>query len=448
MSIVRNLLAALLAAASTAQAALDAVPTTRLDAELRCMLGVYTLAADAPVRTVTITGLDGQPRALRYTFGDGRFGDLQAATDGRFVGGSVAIRFDACAAGRLTLNLGHVATTGQRLALPVKTTRFDSEGVSLSGKLVLPAAGSAQALAVWVEGSNNNPATDDSVWPYELARRGVAVFVYDKRGTGASDGAPTSDFHLRARDTAAALKAAQGLAPGIRRVGVIGGSQGGWVAPLVGTLAPLDFVVAAFALADGPVAQDQAIVAEQLREAGFGADVQREARELTAITARIVTSTRFEGLEALDAFKARHAGAPWLGAIGPRSYTGLLLRIPSEQIRAAGPAMAQGLPFDHQPLPVLESIAPRQLWLLGGQDRQAPNAATQAILRQLQQRGRPIAVALFPRAGHGLIEALPRSDGPAAAYSARVFDLTAGWILQARTPAAGEFLVVESADAR
>jgi pimeloyl-ACP methyl ester carboxylesterase len=258
------------------------------------------------------------------------------------------------------------------------------------------------------------------VWPYELARRGVAVFVYDKRGTGASDGAPTSDFHLRARDTAAALKAAQGLAPGIRRVGVIGGSQGGWVAPLVGTLAPLDFVVAAFALADGPVAQDQAIVAEQLREAGFGADVQREARELTAITARIVTSTRFEGLEALDAFKARHAGAPWLGAIGPRSYTGLLLRIPSEQIRAAGPAMAQGLPFDHQPLPVLESIAPaRRAGPAGAQRRHAGHTPPAPAARTPDRRGpvpprRPRAdrsPAAFGRPGRRLFGACVRPHG-------------------------------------
>jgi len=440
--------ATLLSMTPAAHSALDATPPTRLDADLRCLLGVYSLTAGAAFDSATITGLDGQPRGLRYTLSDGRFGDLKQAANGSFVGGPAAIRFDSCAAGGLTMTFHRALVTGRRLPLPEKSTRFSSDGVDLHGKLVLPAAGDAQALAVWVEGSNNNPASDDSVWPYELARRGVAVFVYDKRGTGASGGEQSSDFHARARDTAAAVQAAQRLAPGIRRVGVVGGSQGGWVAPLVGTLLPLDFVVMAFALADGPVAQDKAIVADQLRDAGFGEEAQRDARELTLLTERIVRSSRFEGLEALDAFKASRAAAPWLAAIEPRSYTGLLLKVPSEQIRAAGPAMAQGLSFGYEPRPVIEAIAQRQLWLLGGRDRQAPNASTQAILRQLQQRGRPIAVAMFPHAGHGLIEPVPGPDGPVPGFAAGVFDLTAGWILQGKPPAAGEFLIVESADAR
>lgn len=442
-------LAALLALASPlAQAALDPAPTTRLDPDLRCLLGAYTLAPDTGPTTVVINGLDGQPRSLRYTLSDGRFGNLKEAADGSFAGDALAIRFEPCAAGRLRLAIGPTALTGRRLPLPVQTIRFYSDGIALQGQLVRPARGRVQALAVWIEGSNNNPASDDSVWTYELARRGVAVFVYDKRGTGSSQGAPTSDFQARARDTAAAVQAARRLAPDVLRVGVIGGSQGGWVAPLAATLVPLDFVVAAFALADGPVAQDQALVSEQLREAGFGAELQPLAAELTAITRRVVLSGGQQGLQALDEFKARHAAAPWLQAIEPRSYTGLLLRVPSDQIRAAGPAMAQGLPFDYDPGPVIESIPPRQLWLLGGRDRQAPNAATQRILRQLQQRGRPISVAVFTQADHGLIESWPGPAGPVSAYAARMFDLTADWILQARLPAAGEFMTLERAHGR
>lgn len=448
-ALARALLTTLLAVTHPTGLAWDATPATRLDPELRCRLGVYTLAGGTAPGVVTITGLDGQPRALRYTLSDGRFGDLKEAADGSFSGGPVAIRFDTCAAGTLALGMQGANRPGQRLSLAEKPVRFRSDGIELHGKLVSPPGGTAQALAVWVEGSNNNPASDDSVWPYELARRGVAVFVYDKRGTGGSAGPQTSDFHARARDTAAALQAAQRLAPDIRRVGVMGGSQGGWVAPLVATLLPLDFVVTAFALADGPIAQDQAIVADQLREAGFGEAEQRVALELTAITERIVRSSRFEGLDALDAFKARHAGAPWMAALQPRSYTGLLLQFTSEQIRAVGPAMAQGLPFDFDPEPVIAAIPPRQLWLLGGQDRQAPNAKTQMILRQLQQQGRPISVAVFPRADHGLIEWQATERGTVLAYPPRMFDLTAGWILGDPRPAKGEFMTLETiTDAR
>jgi uncharacterized protein len=338
---MRWLLAAtLIAGSTTASAALDAVSQTRLEPDLRCLLGVYTLPAQ---RSVTITGADGQARGLRYVLSNGQFGSLQEAAGGSFVSQSLAIQFDPCNAGTLRLTKGAIVERGVRLPIVERDTRFTSDGITLHGKLVLPAGGSAHALAVWIEGSNNNPSTDDSVWPYELARRGVAVFVYDKRGTGASAGAPSSDFHARARDTAAAVAEARRLAPGIRRVGVIGGSQGGWVAPLTAALTQLDFMIAAFSTADGPIAQDQALVAQQLREAGFDGAVQIQARELTAITERIVRSNMRDGLEELEAFKARHAGAPWLNAIQPRSYTGLFLKFSADVIRTNGPALAQGL---------------------------------------------------------------------------------------------------------
>lgn len=448
-----------------AAAALDAAVTSRLDAELRCLLGVYTLPGK---RAVTLTGSDGQRRALQYTLSDGRFGQLQEAADGSFAGQALSIRFEPCAAGRLSLTwraqrpiagstrplAGAPATEpGQRMPLAELTTRFSSDGIALHGKLVLPAGGQVQALAVWIEGSNNNPSSDDSVWPYQLASRGVAVFVYDKRGTGASGGAPTSDFHARARDTAAAVSEARRLVPHARRVGVIGASQGGWVAPLVASLVPVDFVATAFALAEGPIAQDQALVALQLREAGFDGAELLQAKALTAITERIVR-TNLRGAAAdralaeLEAFKTRHADAPWLAAIQPRSYTGLFLKFSSSDIQTHGPALAQGLNFDHEPQAVIAALQPRQLWLLAGRDRQAPNGGTQTLLRRLQQeRGRDIVVVVFPNADHGLVETAattpaPLANGSATVYSAGVFDITADWIKSNKRPAPERFITM------
>lgn len=189
-----SLLLAALAAAAPAPP-LDALPQTTLASELRCLLGAYALPGG---RVLTITGDDGRPRALRYTAADGRFGALQEGPDGRFRGDDVEIRFAACADGRLTLGSGEHASTGTRLDTVEQETDFVSDGLRLRGKLVLPPGGRPRALAVWIEGSNNDPSTDDSVWPHELARRGVAVFAYDKRGTGRSAGAPSSDFHVRA----------------------------------------------------------------------------------------------------------------------------------------------------------------------------------------------------------------------------------------------------------
>jgi uncharacterized protein len=444
-----KLLATALVACPLTASALDPSLQTRLDADLRCQLGVYTLPEQ---RSVSITGANGQPRALQYTLSNGQYGDLKEVAPGTWASESLTIQLEPCNVGTLRIAEAGITKLGQRLRLVETHTTFTSDNVKLHGKLVLPASGRARALAVWIEGSNNNPSTDDSVWQYELARRGVAVFVYDKRGTGASAGAPLSDFHARARDTAAAVVEARRLAPGIARVGVIGGSQGGWVAPLTATLIPLDFVIAAFAMAEGPIAQDQLLVAQQLHEAGFDERIQREAKELTAITEKIVrTSMRgdraeMDSLAELDAFKSRFAGVKWLNAIQPRSYTGLFLKFSSEDIKTHGPALAQGLSFDYEPRPVIEAIKPRQLWLLGGSDRQAPNVGTQAILREIQQKRPTISVVVFPKADHGLIEAKRTSNGVAMAYSARLFDVTADWITHSRLPVQTRFVIMPPSD--
>lgn len=420
-----------LCAAPPPAAALDPIPSTRLDARLRCHLGSYALGQQ---RFITLTGADAAPRSLGYTLSDGRFGVLHEAAPGAFASHQLSIQFDGCAAGHLRVTENGVPGTAARVPMQTLTIQFVSDGLPLHGKLILPPGAAPHhalpALAVWVEGSNNNPSTDDATWPHELARRGVASFVYDKRGTGASGGAPTADFHARARDTVAALQAARRLAPHVRRVGVVGASQGGWVAPLVATLTPLDFVVATSAMAEGPVAQDQQLVAQQLNHAGYGPAEQALAAELTRITERIVRHMRPEDLLALDNFKLQHANEPWLKAIQPRSYTGVFLQFSGKAIQKHGPAMAQGLSFDFEPLPVIRAISAPQLWLLAGDDRQAPNASTQRLLRQLQQQRGDISLRVFPGASHGLIEKRPAPDGTTLAYPDGLFDLAARWMLR------------------
>lgn len=430
------LAATLAAAAVAASPQLDAVPQTRLDPALRCHLGAYALPTG---RFVTITGSDGHPRNLRYTLSTGEFGRLREGADGAYASGPLTVAFEPCETGRLKLMRDAVVEQGDRLPLAETETTFSSDGVALHGKLVMPPG--AKALAVWIDGSNNDPSTDDAVWQYELARRGVAVFVYDKRGTGASAGALSADFHVRARDTAAAVREARRIAPTMRKVGVIGGSQGGWVAPLTATLTPLDFVIPAFAMAEGPIAQDREVVEAQLRQAGFTEDLAK-AKALTDLTARVVRSNFQDGFAELDAFRAEHADEPWLKAIQPRSYTGILLTMSSADAKAGGAAASQGLSFGYEPRPVIETIKSRQLWLLGGSDRQAPNAGTQTILREIQSKRSNLDVVVFPKADHGLIE----RTGTTAAYSTGLFDITATWIKDGKLPGTGDFVVMPTKD--
>ena len=60
--------------------------------------------------------------------------------------------------------------------------------------------------------------------------------------------------------------------------------------------------------------------------------------------------------------------------------------------------------MDYDAPPVIARVAAPQLWILGGEDLDAPSAETGRRLAALQRRGRPITVALFPHAEHGLTE--------------------------------------------
>lgn len=427
--------AALLGAATAAQAPLDASPTTQIDAALRCHFGVYRLADGG---ALTISGANGAARGFSYVVSGGKFGSLKEESDGKFAAAAIAVEFASCTEGTVRLTQAGVVQAGSKLKLIEREAEFSNDGIRMRGKLVMPVGGRASAAAVWIEGSNNNSAVDDNIWQYELARRGVASFVYDKRGTGGSSGAMTSDFELRARDTAAALSKVRELAPGIRKLGIIGASQGGWVAPLTARASKVDFMIAAFALAESPIAQDQALVMQQIEAAGLGEEAKAKGRELTAITERIVRTNMQDGLPELDHFKAKHAGAAWMAAIAPRSYTGLFLQFPSEVIRVNGPALAQGLRFDFEPRPIIETVPPRQLWLLGGSDRQAPSEGTQSVLRSVQQKRRDVSVVVFPRADHGLIE--PMAGGGGMTYSPRLFDIAADWIKSGKLPGRSRFV--------
>lgn len=108
--------------------------------------------------------------------------------------------------------------------------------------------------------------------------------------------------------------------------------------------------------------------------------------------------------------------------------------------------MAQGLTFDFEPRPVIEPIKSRQLWLLGGRERQAPNAATRAILREVLKQRSNTAVIVFPKADHGLIETVTTPHGTAIACSARPSDVTSDWITRGGLSGPQRFIVMPEAN--
>lgn len=359
---------------------------------------------------------------LRYRMLDGRsgrfdidgdaLGDAIEATEGWREGGPVAASavFEPCRRGRMQVAFGDgPATTARRMPQEVREVRFRSNGIELRGRLVLPLpTRSPLPLAVLVHGSEDWSAVDMQALQYLLPAQGVAAFVYDKRGTGASQGRYTQDFEVLADDALAALAEARRMAGSkFSHVGFVGGSQAGWVAPLAASRGRADYVVALYGLAESPLAEDREEVMAGLRAHGHGDDVLRKARELTDATGEIMASGFTRGFEQLAAVRQRYAGEAWLDDV-EGEFSGELLAIPTWLPRWMVRSMAQGrdvgTPWHHDPLPVLAGLDVPQLWVLAGADREAPADNTLARLRELQAQERPIDIVLYPDTDHGIHE--------------------------------------------
>ncbi len=145
-----------------------------------------------------------------------------------------------------------------------------SEGVTLAGTLTYPVdykAGQKVPVVLMVTGSGPQDRNEElfSHQPFlvladYLARHGVASLRYDDRGVGQSTGnyktATTLDFAADAQGGIAYLKALKRFS----QVGILGHSEGGAIAFIVGKEKSVDFIVS---LA-GPAGRIDELMVEQL----------------------------------------------------------------------------------------------------------------------------------------------------------------------------------------
>lgn len=433
------LLALFLGALPFAAAAQEPLPPA-VHHDGACHSGAYAMADGS---SLVISPKDAPD--LRYRTLDGASGTLYPAGDGRYESGEgwsvrtpVALRveFGACGAGTLRLRReGTAGIEGRRVPLPTTPVAFTSGDVTLYGELVLPAAVPPRAAVVLQYGSGRESAVVYNFLQHLLPLRGIAVFVFDKQGTGRSTGRYTADINTLADDMAAAAATVRGRAE-LRGVplGLMGESQGGWVAPLAATRSPADFVVVSYGLAISMLEEDRQEVAQALAAGGYGPQVLAAGDSLHVAAARVMVSRFGEGLEELERLAARYRAEPWFAAMGG-DFTGRLVSTPAERMGEMRALF--DFPYDlaYDPLPVIGRLAVPQLWLLAGDDTEAPHASTLANLRRLQDRGASLDVVVFPGADHGIIAVEQGPDGRrlAGRHAAGYFDRLIEWILRQGT---------------
>ncbi|MEM9234395.1 MAG: alpha/beta hydrolase [Pseudomonadota bacterium] len=378
-----------------------------------CEIGIYQQDAS---RFVAITQLT---EGYRYTLSDGHMG--RTSEDNSEVEcGDSAVRVNG-------------ADIWPGLAITQTDTRFEAlDGVMLAGRLIEPpAANSSTPLVVYAHGSEELGWIGSARDPYQMVGRGVSVFVYDKRGTGLSEGAYNQNFPRLADDLVAASAEAKRLAADrFGRFGLVGLSQGGWIAPLATDRTEADFMGVGYGLVVDIREEDVAQVVKTLTEAGYGPDVLAKAKELTDATAQIVTTGYQEGLEEMEAAREKYRDEPWYPLVRGE-YTIVLLSMSIEELRENGIPAFDRLDVDWSlnPVEVLSQVTVPQLWALAGEDREAPIAVTLERLSSLRENGQDISIYVFPDTDHGMWEYDQAPDGTRenTRVTAGFYDLMADW---------------------
>jgi|SRR5687768_988373 len=162
---------------------------------------------------------------------------------------------------------------------------FSNQNIKLAGTLYRPENKPPYPALVAVHPASGGERTD-AFYEHlktELPWRGIAVCIFDRRGSGTSEGDfATADFEDLAGDVISAVEYLQSRSDiDTTRIGLHGTSQGAWIAPIAAARKPdIAFVVAISASGVSPAGQMNYGVAFHLATDHFDQTVVDKAMEL------------------------------------------------------------------------------------------------------------------------------------------------------------------------
>lgn len=145
-----------------------------------------------------------------------------------------------------------VSVFSQSTDYTIQDVRFKSQGVTLAGSILRPK--NTFAAVVIVHGSD--PVKREMEFAKRLAKEGIAVLTYDKRGVGESGGVyvgpsvgtnniDSTNLNLLSSDANEAVKTFQTYLKDKKTpIGLVGFSQAGWIIPITASKNPqIEFMV-------------------------------------------------------------------------------------------------------------------------------------------------------------------------------------------------------------
>lgn len=308
----------------------------------------------------------------------------------------------------------------------VEERRFRSSGAELAGTLYMPRS-TKPVAAVVVTHSASSPLRTSSLYDHLqtiLPAMGMAVFIYDRRGSGQSGTKDAGgDFALLADDAIAAvrsLKADPRIDP--RRIGTWGLSQGGWISPLAASRNPdIAFVVSVSAPVVTADVQMLFSSTNHLRANGYSqVDIDQMVATRRAVDDYMRgTASREHAQSSVDAAKNQ----PWFKYL----YMGETIRDRS--------VSGWRREIENDPLRNLEAVAVPTLVLYGADDAVVPVARSVERLKAAASRFPRMQIHVVAGADHTMQMSAdlktsldPRHDGTERPDSPEYFALLSSWL--------------------
>ena len=369
--------------------------------------GVYELS---PGMFAYIQPMQGAGEKLAYYDDAGQIRELSPLSENIFSAGrglylptpvELKITFIRNSKGRVTGMILHrnglSDTTARKVALYRREeVRFRDAEIALAGTLLIPSGKGRHPAIVLTHGTG--PEDRNNVLPlvHFLVPHGIAILGYDKRGVGESTGDwRSASLENLADDAVAAvqyLKSRNDIDP--YRIGVLGASQGGWVAPLAASKsASIAFVISVSGPGITPAELTSERLEHDLRTKGFSENEIADALALMKLRDDFARGK--ESWETLQAAAEKSKGMKWFQYV-PMPPT------KENYLNDHWPRI-----LDYDPEPVLESLHVPVLALFGAlDDRVFPQQNSDKWREALRKGGnKDYTIKIFPSANHMLLKA-------------------------------------------
>jgi len=179
--------------------------------------------------------------------------------------------------------------------------------------------------------------------------------------------------------------------------------------------------------------EDQESVALDMHFHHHSAEDTKKALELARAGERVVETGGKEGYEAFDALRRKYKSEPWYKDVHG-DFLFFVLPLNKAQIDEQAKKLLFHTPFRYEPMPALRASTTPQLWILGGDDLDAPSAETAARIKSLIAAGKNFTLAVYPGAEHGMTEYELNAEGErlSTRYAPGYFQMMADFIRSGR----------------